>query len=256
MTSPGDSESPLRTAVAIRLPRRPGVAAGETMRIEPVEQGNLSARCYVALKDALIAGNFRPGQRLLMQDLAKQLGTSVTPVREACMRLVSERGLEVRSGRFVTVPNLTVSLYMEIRTIRIELEGLAAELAATNITPAELKAISGIQSRFETADHAHASNESIRLNREFHFMVYRLSRMQMLTSHIESLWISMGPILNVFYNEVANNYVGAEEHTNLIKALRAKDGKKARAAITMDILRGGEALLSYLTRGSTPSLPR
>ena len=84
-------------------------------------------------------------------------------------------------------------------------------------------------------------------------MVYRLSRMQMLTAHIESLWISMGPILNVFYNEVVNNYVGAEEHANLIQALRAKDGKKARAAITMDILRGGEALLAYLTgKGASP----
>jgi len=223
------------------------------MRIEPLEQGNLSARTYVALKDALIAGNFRPGQRLLMQDLAEQLGTSVTPVREACMRLVSERGLEVRSGRFVTVPNLTVSRYMEIRTIRIELEGLAAELAAKNVTAADLKAITGVQSRFEAADRAHASNEAIRLNREFHFMVYRLSQMRMLISHIESLWISMGPILNVFYNEVANNYVGAEEHRHLIRALRAKDGNKARSAIRMDILRGGEALLDHLTGKSAAS---
>ena len=182
-----------------------------------------------------------------MQELAEQLGTSVTPVREACMRLVSERGLEVRSGRFVTVPNLTISRYMEIRTVRIELEGLAAELAAKNVTAADLKALAGIQSRFEAADRASASDESIRLNREFHFMVYRLSQMQTLLSHIESLWISMGPILNVFYNEVANNYVGAEEHVHLITALRAKDGKKARAAITRDILRGGEPLLGYLT---------
>ena len=254
MTSANESASRSATAVAIRPPKHSGTVGSEYMRIEPVVQGNLSARCYVALKDALIAGNFKPGQRLLMQDLAEQLGTSVTPVREACMRLVSERGLEVRSGRFVTVPNLTVARYMEIRTIRIELEGLAAELAAKNITAAELKVIAGVQSRFEVADRAHASNESIRLNREFHFLVYRLSRMEMLTSHIESLWISMGPILNVFYNEVANNYVGAEEHTNLIKALRARDGKKARAAITMDILRGGEALMGYLTDKSASTL--
>ena len=251
MTSPNDSASPFAAAAAIRLPsNRSRTVGSEYTRIEPVEQGNLSARCYVALKDALIAGNFKPGQRLLMQDLAEQLGTSVTPVREACLRLVSERGLEVRSGRFVTVPNLTVSRYMEIRTIRIELEGLAAELAAKNITAAELKAIAGVQSRFEAADRARASNESIHLNREFHFMVYRLSRMQMLTSHIESLWISMGPILNVFYNDVANDYIGAEEHRHLITALSAMDGKKARAAVTRDILRGGEALLDYLAEKS------
>jgi DNA-binding GntR family transcriptional regulator len=167
------------------------------------------------------------------------------------MRLVAERGLEVRSGRFVTVPDLTVGRYMEIRKIRIELEGLAAELAAKNATPAEVKAIADLQRRFEMADHAHAANDAIRINREFHFRVYSLSAMPMLVSHIESLWISMGPILNVFYNEVENDYVGAEAHRHLIKALEAKDDRKARAAIEMDIVRGGQALLKYLKRRDT-----
>ena len=218
------------------------------MRIEPLEQGSLSARTYVALKDALVAGRFRPGQRLLMQELALQLGTSVTPVREACMRLVAERGLEVRSGRFVTVPDLTFARYMEIRTIRMELEGLAAELAARNATLVDVKAIADLQTRFETADHARASNDAIRINREFHFRVYDLSAMPMLVAHIESLWISMGPILNVFYNEVENDYVGAAAHRDLIAALRARDGRKARSAIEADIVRGGKALLNYLKR--------
>jgi DNA-binding GntR family transcriptional regulator len=218
------------------------------MRIEPLEQGSLSARTYVALKDALVGGRFRPGQRLLMQELALQLGTSVTPVREACMRLVAERGLEVRSGRFVTVPDLTIARYMEIRTIRMELEGLAAELAARNATPTDVKAIADLQTRFETADHGRASRDAIRINREFHFRVYDLSAMPMLVAHIESLWISMGPILNVFYNEVENDYVGAAAHRDLIEALRVRNGRKARSAIEADIVRGGKALLDYLKR--------
>jgi hypothetical protein len=42
--------------------------------IQPLEQGNLSARAYVALREGLIAGRFRPGQRLIMQELAELLG--------------------------------------------------------------------------------------------------------------------------------------------------------------------------------------
>ncbi|HEY4137790.1 MAG TPA: GntR family transcriptional regulator, partial [Casimicrobiaceae bacterium] len=209
----------------------------ERIRIEPLDQGSLSARTYIALKDALIAGSFKPGERLLMQDLALRLGTSVTPVREACMRLVSERGLEVRSGRFVNVPELTLARYMEIRTIRIELEGLAAELGARKVKPADLAQLKKIQAQFEGADRAHASDEAIRLNREFHFGVYRLAGIEMLTAHIESLWMSMGPILNVYYNELENNYVGAAGHRYLLDALRTRNGKKARAAIKMDIER-------------------
>ncbi|MBA4363419.1 MAG: GntR family transcriptional regulator, partial [Pseudomonas sp.] len=49
------------------------------MQIQPLEQGNLSARAYYAIREGLIAGNFRPGERLVMQDLADKLGTSVTP---------------------------------------------------------------------------------------------------------------------------------------------------------------------------------
>jgi DNA-binding GntR family transcriptional regulator len=218
--------------------------------IEPILRGNLSARTYVALKDALIGGRFRPGQRLLMQELAEQLGTSVTPVREACMRLVSERGLEVRSGRFVTVPEVTLARYLEIRTIRTELEGLAAEIAAKRFTADDLAALRDVQVRFATADRARAWDDAIRLNREFHFMVYGRCGMEMLVSHIESLWISMGPILNVYYTKVEHDYVGAEEHLHLIDALARKDGRKARAAIRMDILRGGESLLAYLDRRS------
>src|SRR5689334_14611383 len=155
----------------------------EAMRIEPLEQGSLSARTYLTLKDALIGGKFRPGQRLLMQELAARLGTSVTPVREACMRLVAERGLEVRSGRFVTVPDLTLARYTEIRTIRMELEGLAAELAAKNCSMADVNKLTDLQRRFEVSDKAHDSQQSIRLNREFHFSVYGLSAMPMLISH-------------------------------------------------------------------------
>lgn len=52
------------------------------MQIQPLEQGNLSARAYFSIREGLIAGNFKPGERLVMQDLAERLGTSVTPVRE------------------------------------------------------------------------------------------------------------------------------------------------------------------------------
>jgi DNA-binding GntR family transcriptional regulator len=248
MMSRDDGEALLSDPEApqLRLARRRTTSAVGAPNMEPLDQGSLSARTYVALKDALIAGNFRPGQRLLMQELATQLGTSVTPVREACMRLVSERGLEVRSGRFVTVPDLTVARYMEIRTIRMALEGLAAGLAAKNITPSQLKAVTDLQEQFEESDRAHDSKQAIVLNREFHFMVYGIPGLDMLTSHIESLWISMGPILNVFYNDVAPTYVGAVEHRHLIKALRARDGDKARDAVQMDIERGGEALLDYI----------
>ena len=54
------------------------------------------------------------------------------------MRLVSEGGLQLRSGRFAIVPPMTLERYMEVRMMRLELEGLAAEIAAKRATAADI----------------------------------------------------------------------------------------------------------------------
>lgn len=216
------------------------------MQIQPLEQGNLSARAYYSIREGLIAGNFKPGERLVMQDLAERLGTSVTPVREACLRLVSERGLELRSGRFATVPALTRSRYLEVRTIRIALEGLAAEMATHNVTEADLDELLRLHKLFDEADRKNDGLAAMHHNREFHFTLYRLSGMDMLTAQIEGLWVSMGPILNLFYTFGHNSYIGADEHLVLIDALRNKKPAKARKAIADDILRGGVSILKFI----------
>lgn len=217
------------------------------MKIEPLEQGNLSARAYAALREALIAGSFRPDERIVMQDLAERLGTSVTPVREACLRLVSEQGLEIRSGRFITVPALNLARYLEIRVIRTALEALAAELAAEHARPADIAELTQIQKRFEKARLAGDSAEAIKMNRAFHFGVYRLSRIDMLIHQIETMWVSMGPILKVYHEDIITDYLGAAEHVHLIEALSRHDGPAARAALERDIVRGGEGILRHLS---------
>ncbi|WP_137392161.1 GntR family transcriptional regulator [Rhodoligotrophos defluvii] len=223
--------------------------------IQRLEPGNLSTRVYSTLREALISGAFGPGQRLVLQDLADKLGTSVTPVREACLRLVSERGLEMRSGRFVTVPALDLPRYLEIRTIRIALEGLAAERAAEHATPEDIGHLRAIQTKFEAARNAGDATTANRLNRDFHFGVYRLSRLEMLVAQIESLWVSMGPILKVYHEDIPPDYLIADEHIHLIEALERRDGPKARRAMEQDILRGGEGIVAYLTKSAAGTEP-
>ncbi|RWL85593.1 MAG: GntR family transcriptional regulator [Mesorhizobium sp.] len=221
------------------------------MEMLPGEMGSLSARIYNKVREGLIIGNFAPGDRLLMQDLAEQLGTSITPVREACLRLVSEQALELRSSRFVTVPDLSPARYIQIKLIRMALEGLATEYAADHVTPADLEQLESFRASFVKSEKAGNLKEARSSNRAFHFGVYRLSRMPMLIGQIESMWASMGPILNVYYREIPRGYTCANEHDHLIEALRAGNKKKAREAIENDIKRGSRSLLRYFEeRGS------
>lgn len=218
------------------------------MSVEGFDKGSLSVRVYVSIRDSLIAGRFKPGQRLLIRELAETLGTSITPVREACLRLVSERGLELRSGRFVVVPELTRGRYLEIRTIRVNLEGLAAELAAKNVTPKDMTRLEQIQRTLEAAAKAADKRAVVEVNRQFHFVVYGMAKMDMLFSQIESLWVAMGPIMNVLYDEAAFAFGTGKQHTSLLKALKAGDGAAARNAVERDIIENGKPILQLIER--------
>jgi GntR family transcriptional regulator, colanic acid and biofilm gene transcriptional regulator len=216
--------------------------------LQPGEMGSLSARIYNKIREALIVGNFVPGERLLTQDLAEQLGTSVTPVREACLRLVSEQALELRSGRFVVVPELTRERYVQIKLIRVALEGLAAELAVKNVGEGDIDRFTAFHQDFVKSEAAGDFQAARVANRSFHFGVYQLSRMPMLIAQIEGMWLSMGPILNTFYSEIPYEYVGAAEHERLLEALRSGDKKKARSAVENDINRAAKSFLKYFDK--------
>jgi GntR family transcriptional regulator, colanic acid and biofilm gene transcriptional regulator len=208
-------------------------------------KGSLSQRTYDALRLALLRGDFHPGERLLIQDLAERFGTSVTPVREACLRLVTEQALELKSGRFVSVPPLTHSRYWQIRLIRLALEGLATELAVSNAKTTDISKLADLHEAFVEAEKSGRRDDARRLNSEFHFALYRLCQMPMLVNQIESMWVSMGPIFNLYYNRQAEEYAGAEAHVHLLEAMRRMDSLAARKAIESDIERGGRVILKF-----------
>lgn len=213
--------------------------------MQQVELGSLSIRTYQTLRKALIEGNFRPGERLHMQNLSDRLGVSTTPVREACFRLISEQALELRSGRFVSVPDMTRARYWQLRLMRIALEGLAAELAVENVTESDINDLQTVHIQFVASEAAGDADQKRITNREFHFGVYRLCKMDMIIDQIERLWVSMGPMMYVYYQQASPEYVGGGEHDNILDAFRRKDGAAARNAIQNDIIRGGEVFLRY-----------
>ena len=87
-----------------------------------------------------MSATFQPGQRLKIRELAKTMGTSETPVREALIQLVRDRALEMKEGYFIKVRRLSLAEYIELREIRLALEPLAAERAVPLIDAAAIKA--------------------------------------------------------------------------------------------------------------------
>ncbi len=96
------------------------------------------------LKHQLSIGALKPGARLITKNLAEQLGMSITPVREALLRLVSVNALSVAPAQAFTVPEVRKRQLDEINRIRYELELMAVALAVENLTPQDLAELRGI----------------------------------------------------------------------------------------------------------------
>ena len=79
------------------------------------------------------------GKSAVVRQLAEAMGVSETPIREAFMQLARVKGIEMKAARSLIVAELTLAQYLELRRIRLLLEGLAAEAATKNITDAAIK---------------------------------------------------------------------------------------------------------------------
>jgi DNA-binding GntR family transcriptional regulator len=218
------------------------------MRVKPVARENLSAQLYTQLRSALMDGQLSPGERLTISTVAEQFGTSITPVREAIFRLVSERALEMRTATSVHVPKLDPRQLREVQLIRIQLEGVSAARAAEVITPKQLTELTEIQRKFIKAARTDPAKASI-LNRDFHFALLRIANLPILEGVVENMWVVMGPFLRIFHQRTPRRELSETEHRHhdLLVALKAQDPEAARKAIQDDI-RWGEHLISQFEK--------
>jgi DNA-binding GntR family transcriptional regulator len=223
------------------------------MLVKPVAKENLSAQLYNQLRKALMDGQLAPGERLTISGIAEQFGTSITPVREAIFRLVSERALDMRAATSVSVPQLAPDDLREIQRIRIELEGSAAARAAEIVRPEQIAELEAIQSAFIDAARTDPSRASL-LNRDFHFLLLRIAQMPILEGIVENMWVLMGPFLRLFHDLTPKRELseGEHRHHDILTALRKRDPASARAAMQADI-RWGETLIAQIEASLAPT---
>ena len=198
-----------------------------------LEHDNLGSTIYQKLCEALMKGVFKPNDRLRIRDLAERLGTSVTPVRDAILRLVQDQALVLRSPRDIRVPMLTRAAYLEIRDIRVNLEGLAAGRAAQEVTPAQIKALEVLMERNEEAMAAGDTLRATELNQMFHFALAEIADMPVLRDILRRLWLQMGPLIADVYAGAGRTMI--DHHYPLMEAIRRGDGPAASLAIQTDI---------------------
>lgn len=196
----------------------------------PEEYQSKSDIVAAALREALITGEFEPGTPLRQRDLAARFGVSPTPVREALRRLEVEglvrcdlhRGASVVEGKF----GATEENYQ----VRAALESLAARLAATRISEAELERLEELHE--ELARHSRRTPAAIDINRRFHFQIYEAAGSPILLALLRLLWRSFpdGPQL---IRPLAES---VRMHGEIVAAMRRRDGDAAERLTREHIL--------------------
>jgi DNA-binding GntR family transcriptional regulator len=191
------------------------------------ESGTLAEQVFRRLSAAILAGELAPGAKISEPALAKQYGVSRGPLREALHRL-QERKLITRSpnqGPRVVKPSAAV--LAELFMVREALEGMAARLAATNATDAEIAALrAGVT---ESAGGPNGTPDAgaeldERYDQDFHFSIAQCSRNPTL---IELLCAELYPLLRLYRGQLPlvrpRRRPAVIEHERIVSAIEDRD---------------------------------
>lgn len=196
------------------------------------------------LREAIIRGAYQPGQRLKQQELARTLGCSPVPVREALHRLAAEGFVVLDPQRGARVADFNSRELEEIYEVRTLLEGRAAELAAERMTPEAAARLRAILDKMDTTDIAPV--DWVRLNWEFHDSLYAATGHEFLRKTISNLRRNMEPYLRLDIAQVGNYAAGRREHRAILQACVRGDGKLAARRTVAHLLRTARGLIKYV----------
>ncbi len=196
---------------------------------------------YTLMLEAIEAGIYKPGDRLVESELAERMGVSRTPVREALQRLETQ-GMLTRDGRSLIVASLDHNQLAELYTVRTELEGLAARLAARHASDEEVRVLRGMVEE----DQALLGGDPrllSRANKRFHRLIHLASHNRFLVQQLDLVHRSMALMTNTTFAAAGRDEEALTEHSQIVSAIEAHDGEAAYQALKSHISKAFETRL-------------
>ncbi|MCB4769679.1 GntR family transcriptional regulator [Ancylobacter sp. Lp-2] len=206
----------------------------------------LGVRVRDQLRHAIMAGLFRPGEKLTLRAVAGSLGVSLTPAREALFNLAAEGVLELGGNGSIYIPRLDEEKITELVKIRSSLESLATRQAMPNLTREDIIQISAINDRLIEANREKNYTLLTELNWSFHFTIYEAAKMPFLVKMIESCWLRTGSYIKMIYPSFSQTDDGILNHIAIIRAIREGDGEAAAEAVAHDIAFSSQAFYAAI----------
>ncbi len=205
---------------------------------------SIADQIFEQLEKDILSGRYPRGEILSEVSLAKQLGVSRTPVREAIRRLEQENILQ-ETGRGLLVVGISQEDMMDMYEIRLQIEGLAARRAAARITDEELNAMRETLDlqRFYVEKGAESNSDQIKnLDSRFHEQLYQSSGSKAFCDTLLGLHKKITKFRRASVSKRSRAVQSIEEHEAIYAALASHDPEAAADAVREHALRARERI--------------
>lgn len=197
---------------------------------------------FKTLREAIITGDLKPGERLMEIRLANEMGVSRTPVREAIRKLELEGLVQMTARKGAEVAPINARDLKEVLEIRRVLEGLACQLACMHTTRKEIDEFTAINEEIAQAIQEDDAEQIARLDAHFHERICILSGNKRLATLLNQLKEHIYRYRLEYIIELKNKHTIIDEHKRIIQDLEQQNPK----AVKKDIEQHIEAQEKYI----------
>lgn len=143
---------------------------------------------YQVIRSRILDGTYVPGQRIIIDQIAKEVNSSHIPVREAIHQLESEQLIDYEPNIGAIVKGINDSVYMETLQVLALLEGFATALSAHEIDQSGIERLKEINNRMKEHLQNFELDKIADVNKEFHFCIYEYCPNELLINTIKEMW--------------------------------------------------------------------
>ena len=226
----------------------------QEMALPKLSIRSLRTAAYTAIREAILSGLLKPGERLVEVNLARQLGVSRAPVREALRQLETEGLVVTQPHRGTYVAEFSAHDLWEIYTLRAAVEGLAVHLVASDPSTEVVERLEDLVDRMRRAAQEGDRDRLSQLDMRFHETICKAAQHQRLLE----AWQGMYAQIQMFISITGHHKISPDQlvayHEEVLNAIRSRDPERAEALLKDHILTVGERIVATLKATESSSV--